>query len=91
NILASASADHTVKVWDVTTEACNLTMNDHTDKKDGRKPSHSGFGFSVGADVESLDWDPHSEHSYVVSARIMFVINSICVEALFALVCYKII
>lgn len=76
----------------MTTEACNLTMNDHTDKvqavawnpfapqillsgsfdhtvclKDGRKPSHSGFKFSVGADVESLAWDPHSEHSFVVS------------------------
>ncbi|KAJ8565013.1 hypothetical protein K7X08_001473 [Anisodus acutangulus] len=32
NILASASADHSVKVWDVTTEACNITMKDHTDK-----------------------------------------------------------
>ncbi|KAL3339022.1 hypothetical protein AABB24_027904 [Solanum stoloniferum] len=94
NILASASADHSVKVWDVTTEACNLTMNDHTDKvqavawnpfapqillsgsfdhtvclKDGRKPSHSGFKFSVGADVESLAWDPHSEHSFVLGER----------------------
>ncbi|KAK4373629.1 hypothetical protein RND71_009013 [Anisodus tanguticus] len=67
NILASASADHSVKVWDVTTEACNITMKDHTDKKDGRKPSHSGFKFSVSADVESLAWDPHSEHSFVVS------------------------
>ncbi|KAH0681780.1 hypothetical protein KY289_019532 [Solanum tuberosum] len=95
NIVASASVDYTVNVWDVTIEACNLIMNDHTDKmlinvstclaEGCRKPSHSGFKFSVGADVESLAWDPHSEHSFVVSARIMFVINSICVEALFVL------
>lgn len=65
-------------------------MFQHFLQKDGRKPSHSGFKFSVGADVESLAWDPHSEHSFVVSARIMFVINAICVEALFALVCYRI-
>ncbi|KAF3640446.1 putative protein TPX2-like [Capsicum annuum] len=87
NILASASADHSVKVWDVTTEACNLTMKDHTDKKDGRKPAHSGFKFSVAADVESLAWDPHSEHSFVVSACTVFVTtNSIYVKALFVLV-----
>ncbi|KAI3419552.1 WD_REPEATS_REGION domain-containing protein [Psidium guajava] len=35
--------------------------------KDGRIPSHSGYRWSVTADVESLAWDPHSEHSFVVS------------------------
>jgi len=65
-------------------------MFQHVLQKDGRKPSHSGFKFTVGADVESLAWDPHSEHSFVVSARIMFVTNSIYVKALFALVCYMI-
>ncbi|KAK4280602.1 hypothetical protein QN277_012208 [Acacia crassicarpa] len=30
-------------------------------------PSHSGFEWSVPADVESLAWDPHAEHSFVVS------------------------
>ncbi|CAF2024986.1 unnamed protein product [Brassica napus] len=35
--------------------------------KDGRQPSHSGFKWSVMTDVESLAWNPHSEHSSVVS------------------------
>ncbi|XP_022891799.1 uncharacterized WD repeat-containing protein C17D11.16-like [Olea europaea var. sylvestris] len=35
--------------------------------KDGRIPHHSGFKWSVAADVESLAWDPHTEHSFVVS------------------------
>jgi len=30
--LASGSADSTVKIWDVTTQACSFTMNHHTDK-----------------------------------------------------------
>ena len=34
--------------------------------KDGRMPSHSGYKWSVTADVESLAWDPHTEHSFVV-------------------------
>ncbi|KAK6120080.1 hypothetical protein DH2020_046210 [Rehmannia glutinosa] len=92
NILASASADKLVKIWDVATETCNLTLENHTDKvqavawnhfahqvllsgsfdhsvvmKDGRLPSHSGFRWPVEADVESLAWDPHTEHSFVVS------------------------
>ncbi|KAL2666199.1 hypothetical protein GLYMA_02G307200v4 [Glycine max] len=35
--------------------------------KDGRMPSHSGYKWSVTADVESLAWDLHTEHSFVVS------------------------
>lgn len=32
NILASASADKQVKIWDVCTGQCNITMQHHTDK-----------------------------------------------------------
>ncbi|KAF7831609.1 putative WD repeat-containing protein C17D11.16 [Senna tora] len=92
NILASASADTRVKIWDVVAEKCDITMEHHSDKvqavawnhhapqvllsgsfdhtvvmKDGRMPSHSGYKWSVSADVESLAWDPHTEHSFVVS------------------------
>ncbi|CAA2968410.1 periodic tryptophan 1 homolog, partial [Olea europaea subsp. europaea] len=40
---------------------CSVVM------KDSRIPSHSGFKWSVTAEVESLAWDPHTEHSFVVS------------------------
>lgn len=41
---------------------------DHTVvMKDGRIPSHTGFKWSLSADVESVAWDPHAEHSFVVS------------------------
>ncbi|KAK1430776.1 hypothetical protein QVD17_13774 [Tagetes erecta] len=48
NILASGSADKTVK-------------------RDVRVPTHSGFKWSVSADVESLAWDPHDQHLFVAS------------------------
>ncbi len=32
NALASASADKTVKVWDVATQSCDLTLQHHTGK-----------------------------------------------------------
>ncbi|CAL5403868.1 unnamed protein product [Camellia sinensis] len=39
---------------------------DHTVvMKDGRISSHTGFKWSVSADVETVAWDPHTEHSFV--------------------------
>jgi len=32
NVLASGSADHTVKVWDITQQKCEHTLQHHTDK-----------------------------------------------------------
>ncbi|KAI3756161.1 hypothetical protein L1987_55977 [Smallanthus sonchifolius] len=76
NLLASGSGDKTVKIWDVQAVAWNhnereLLLSgsfDHTVvMRDGRVPSHSGFKWPVGADVESLAWDPHDQHLFAAS------------------------
>ncbi|KAK9067942.1 hypothetical protein SSX86_012053 [Deinandra increscens subsp. villosa] len=35
--------------------------------RDVRVPSHAGFKWSAGADVESLAWDPHDQQLFVAS------------------------
>ncbi|KAL2635253.1 hypothetical protein R1flu_006732 [Riccia fluitans] len=92
NVIASASADHSVKIWDVVTQKCQHTVHSHNDKVqavawnkkqptvllsgsfdrtvaivDGRAPDQNAIWWGVGADVESLAWDPHTEHIFVVS------------------------
>ncbi|KAH7430339.1 hypothetical protein KP509_09G094400 [Ceratopteris richardii] len=92
NVLASGSADHSIKIWDVVTQKCEHTLNTHSDKvqavawhkeeptallsgsfdktlalTDMRAPAHDGVRWPVSADVESLAWDPHTSHYFVVS------------------------
>ncbi|CAG7883866.1 unnamed protein product [Brassica rapa] len=59
-VLLSWSFDQTVVL------VCILLL-----QKDGKQPSHSGFKLSAMSDVESLAWNPHSEHSSVVSLEDM--------------------
>lgn len=93
NVLASASADKSVKIWDVVTGNCVSTLKHHSDKVQAvtwNPHQHSpelllsgSFDravvmmdvksntlvnkWSVDADVESLAWNPHEEHCFVVS------------------------
>ncbi|XP_028098759.1 uncharacterized protein LOC114298398 [Camellia sinensis] len=53
-VLLSGSFDHTV-----------VMVMEMFYWKDGRIPSHTGFKWSVSADVETVAWDPHTEHSFV--------------------------
>jgi len=47
-------------------------------QKDCRIPTHSGYIWSVVADVESLAWDPHNKHSFVVSDLPFYLKLSCC-------------
>ncbi|XP_020101868.1 uncharacterized WD repeat-containing protein C17D11.16-like [Ananas comosus] len=92
NVLASASADKSIKIWDLVTKKCVITLKHHKDKvqavawnrhspeillsgsfdqsvaiMDMRSGERAHDKWSVMADVESLAWDPHNEHSFVVS------------------------
>ncbi|KAI3926482.1 hypothetical protein MKW92_010590 [Papaver armeniacum] len=89
--LASASADKSVKVWDLENKKCCTTLNHHTDKVqavvwNAHSPTvllSGSFDRSVvlvderyplqcikcvvTADVECLAWNPHDQHSFLVS------------------------
>ncbi|KOM55652.1 hypothetical protein LR48_Vigan10g154400 [Vigna angularis] len=77
NIIASASVDKQVKIWDVVQAVAwnlhspRLLLSGSFDGtvflKDGRMPSNDGCEWKLNAKVKSLAWDPHSEHSFVVS------------------------
>lgn len=43
------------------------SFDDSVVLKDLREPSRTGLKWAVAADVESLAWDPHTGHSFVVS------------------------
>lgn len=61
--------------------ASNILQND---MKDGGQSCHK---LSVEADVESLSWDPHNEHSFVVSKWIYYSFSSKHAESLNLYIC----
>ena len=67
NVLASASADRSVKAWDLATLTCQHTLTHHTDKArqaDARGPTLtraqrlSRGGGGDGVQVQSVAWNP---------------------------------
>ncbi len=96
--LASASADTTVKIWDITKQECVETISYHTDKVLGcmwhpleasilatasfdrqvsvvdvrappRSLSEAIMTFTLSADPEDIQWDPHSGSNLVLGTE----------------------
>ncbi|OIT00109.1 peroxisome biogenesis protein 7, partial [Nicotiana attenuata] len=76
NMLASASADQSVKVWDVNTRSCTVTMNDHTDKVQAVawNPFASQILLSGSFDhtvcLKDVRYPSHSGYKFPVSADV---------------------
>ncbi|KAJ5167746.1 WD repeat-containing protein [Penicillium canariense] len=66
NLLASASADRTVKLWDLNTTSCAKSYSHHTDKLTCVPPD-STARWGVDTDVESVRWDPHDPNYFYVT------------------------
>ncbi|KAF5933304.1 hypothetical protein HYC85_029475 [Camellia sinensis] len=48
---------------------------DHTVVMNERIPSHTGFKWSVSGDVETIAWDLHTEHSFVVCVYTVSILS----------------
>jgi len=97
HVLASASADKTVKIWDVPRASCLHTLTHHTDKVQALQwhPTEAAVlltgsfdrnasvldvraaaadwkaaaKWEVSNDIESVMWDPHNQHQFLVSTE----------------------